>query len=107
VHNHFILRIDDDLPKRIERPGHERINQVKRVLGRYLDKAQVRMIAVFADELRVESEAAAMCQMGDTFGQFVGLGDDRERAQASHEAGARLAIRSRDPPKRGERPNNG
>ena len=71
-----IGRIDHDLPEAIERTCCQRIDQIE-TLGRgHLQQAEMRMITVFADELRIEAKIARGSQMFAASDQFVRLLDD-------------------------------
>lgn len=49
-------RIDDELPKAIDRSSRQRIDEIEASGRRHLHQAQARMVGVLAYKLRIESE---------------------------------------------------
>src|SRR5205814_6241151 len=63
-------------PEGIERPSAERIDEQQALPRCNLDQAEPGMIALFADEFRVETEHWTRGEVGTAVSQLVGVRDN-------------------------------
>ena len=63
MNDHLVARADNEIPKRIQRTGGNRIDKNQALGSCDLDQAQARVIGIFAYKLGVKAELGAASQI--------------------------------------------